>query len=147
MVQKTKILLKKLFKYYAPVFLWCLAIYIVSNRTVPKSSDFFWQDFVIKKLAHIFEYGALSVLVYRAFTGSGIDKKKAGYFAVIFVIIYGMSDEYHQSFVPGRQSTIRDVIFDGFGGGLAIYFIWNILPKSKGRVKYVAKVLEIINAN
>jgi len=142
-VQKLKILLKKLLLYWSPVFLWCLAIFLVSNRTVPKSSEFFWQDFVIKKLAHIFEYAVLATFIYRALLNEGITKKRAGIWAVLLVILYGASDEFHQSFIPGRQSRMRDVAIDGFGGALGVYLIWKILPKAPKRLKYIVEVLKI----
>jgi VanZ family protein len=142
-VQKLKILLKKLLLYWSPVFLWCLAIFLVSNRTVPKSSEFFWQDFVIKKLAHVFEYAVLSTFIYRALINSGVGKRNAGIWAVVLTVLYGASDEFHQSFTPGRQARIRDVLIDGFGGGLAVYLIWKFLPKVPKRLKYIINILKL----
>jgi VanZ family protein len=39
--------------------------------------------------------------------------------AIILCTVYGFSDELHQSFVPGRFSSIWDVLADGSGGLLA----------------------------
>jgi VanZ family protein len=43
--------------------------------------------------------------------------------AVIFCTVYGLSDEFHQSFIQGRLASIWDVLADGIGGLLAA-FIW-----------------------
>lgn len=145
MLQKLKVPLRKIITLWLPVFVWCLGIFLLSSRPVLTSSRFYWQDFLIKKLAHIFEYAILSTLIYRALVNGGVKKKNAGIWALIFVVFYGASDEYHQSFVPGRQSTIRDVIIDGFGGGLAILIILRYLPKSSKRIKSFADRLNIVS--
>jgi hypothetical protein len=141
MSQKVKLILRRFFIYWGPVILWSFAIFIVSNRTVPKSSEFFWQDFVVKKLAHIFEYAVLSTLFYRALLNEGLGKKNAGIWAIILTALYGASDEYHQSFIPGRQSTIRDIVIDSFGAGLAVSLIWTYLPRTTKRIQYLLEKL------
>jgi len=47
-------------------------------------------------------------------------------FTFLFTLGYGLSDEWHQSFVPGRVSSMADVIADVIGGGLGagIFFLW-----------------------
>ena len=137
MLPKIKLRLRKLFLYWVPVVLWLFLIFIVSNRSVSITSEFFWQDFIVKKLAHIIEYAILSTFFYRALLGEGVDKKKAGIWAVILTTIYGASDEFHQSFIPGRQSRVRDIVVDSFGAGLAIYLIRQYLPKTPERIQYL----------
>jgi VanZ family protein len=77
----------------------------------------------MKKSAHVIEYGIFGVLLYRAFRGSGIDRKRSMIFAVAISIMYGVTDEIHQSFTPGREPKIRDVFFDALGASLAVYFV------------------------
>lgn len=93
---------------------------------LPATSDFYWKDFVFKKSAHVFFYGMLAVLTYRALIGEGISKKKALFLAFFVALIYGASDELHQSFTPGREPRVRDVFFDG-GGALMAMFLLNKL--------------------
>jgi VanZ family protein len=52
----------------------------------------------------------LFILVFKA--------KKERKFAFLFVVIYAFSDEIHQSFVPTREPTLRDIIIDCFGGSI-----------------------------
>jgi VanZ family protein len=49
--------------------------------------------------------------------------------AVLLTIFYGFTDEYHQSFVPGRVADIRDVIADAFGAcsGAVGVWLWGIV--------------------
>jgi len=80
------------------------------------------------KLAHLLEYAGLGWLWVRAITGSRPEwTTVAGLFsAVLFAGIYGISDEWHQYYVPGRHADLRDLFADVIGamlGGLG-YFLW-----------------------
>ena len=75
----------------------------------------------IDKVAHLFLYFGLGVLLHLTFKNSDhvILRKYAAIFAVILGIIYGISDEFHQSFVPGRSSSVHDLLADGIGVTIA----------------------------
>ncbi|HEX3049397.1 MAG TPA: VanZ family protein [Aggregatilineaceae bacterium] len=77
-------------------------------------------DFVIKKSTHIAEYGVLTWLMARALVMSGMDRRDALLFAILGAISYGFLDELHQSVIPGRSSSLRDVGFDTLGALLTI---------------------------
>ena len=48
--------------------------------------------------------------------------KKRGWWAWIFAVIYAVTDEFHQSFVPGRHPSAFDVIlFDATGAAIALW--------------------------
>lgn len=69
--------------------------------------------FNVRKNAHFFIYMALgmNLLLSREKTG-----KREVLEVVGFIILYAISDEYHQSFVPGREASFRDVCIDTLGG-------------------------------
>ena len=119
----------KLLKYWLPPILWGLIIFSFSSLQVGSSNEIYWKDFVIKKTAHIVEYSILAVLLYRAMIGSDIEKKKAIIFAILIVSLYGFTDEFHQSFSPGREPRIRDVIIDTIGGALGVLTFSKVLEK------------------
>src|SRR3989339_466212 len=110
----------KLLKYWLPPILWGLIIFSFSSLQVGSSNEIYWKDFVIKKTAHVVEYAILAVLLYRAMIGSDVEKKKAIIFSMLIVSLYGFTDEFHQSFTPGREPRIRDVIIDTIGGALGV---------------------------
>ena len=72
---------------------------------------------VIRKCAHFTEYFILSLLIFR-----GIRAGEKGWhlrWALVTVLIvfgYAALDEFHQSFVPGRQAAFTDVLIDTSGG-------------------------------
>jgi VanZ family protein len=62
-------------------------------------------------------------------------KRTSAVLAVILVFLFGISDEYHQSFTPGREPRFRDVLIDTAGAVLAILALWKLLPRLTGRFK------------
>lgn len=127
-----------------PVVVWAIVIFLFSNHPSVRASSIQLEDFVIKKTAHMIEYAIFTILVYRAFLNSNVKPQKALLLSFLVAILYAASDEFHQSFTPGREPTVRDVIFDTIGSVLAINFIWKLLPKAPKRLKVLAKNLRIV---
>jgi VanZ family protein len=74
-------------------------------------------EVVLRKLGHAAGYLALTLLLLRALRRSGAAVALS--VAVGAALAYAISDEWHQSFVPGRTATARDVAIDGIGIALA----------------------------
>ena len=84
------------------------------------------------KLAHIAVYGLLAALCYISLIHQ--DKFKSLYespllFTAIICSIYGISDEFHQYFVPNRDSEVYDWLADVAGAVIMIYLIKYYLNK------------------
>lgn len=114
--------LSKFISYYSPPILWALVIFIFSSQEFLPSFDFSALDFLFKKSAHMFVYAVLYFLVYRSVSkslpaqaGKYHGKKQLLYIPILICLLYATSDEFHQSFVPGRYATIRDIGFDMLG--------------------------------
>jgi VanZ family protein len=79
----------------------------------------------IRKAAHITEFAVFSIAVFH-----GVRAERYGWrldWAVITLLIavsYAGLDEWHQSFVPLRQASFRDVLIDSTGALLAQVFVW-----------------------
>lgn len=116
---------KKALRLWLPPILWMGIIFFLSSRPTIKTTEIYWQDFIIKKTAHFVEYAVLSFLYLRAFLGSKTLKKKSFLLAFLISLVYAASDEYHQSFIPGREPRIRDVIIDSMGALFAIYMVYS----------------------
>lgn len=136
--------MKTFIKYWLPVLLWALVIFSFSSYSVGSATQIYWKDFAIKKTAHMVEYAILTVLNYRALLAQGIKTTNAALVAMLISVIYGASDEYHQSFTPGREPKVRDVIFDTIGSILAMYVVWNWVDRFPEKIKIYFKKLEII---
>lgn len=76
-------------------------------------------DFFVKKGGHALGYGLLGLAYFYALP----PRLTYGYrwvLALLMAVLFALSDEYHQSFVEGRNSTITDVLIDAAGASLAL---------------------------
>ncbi len=101
------------------VAIWAGAIFAFSSVPQIKVSDFLLWDFIAKKTAHVAEYAILFTLIFRATDGSWVK-------SFVLTMIYAVSDEYHQSLVPGRTPSVFDLGFDLTGANIASYIIWKL---------------------
>jgi VanZ family protein len=96
---------------------WMAGIFYLSHQpTLDVPSLFENQD----KVMHFGAYGLLGVLLLGA-----MPLEAAGYrsrqiaLATLIASLYGISDEFHQSFVPGRSPDVMDWLADTSGAFLA----------------------------
>ena len=113
----------KYFKFWFPLVLYSGIIFYISSRPNLKPP---LEGFSIDKIFHLGEYIPFGFLLARAFWGlkQQISDKKLTLIAILGSCLYGMSDEYHQSFVPGRFASGLDVLADTLGGFIgALLFV------------------------
>jgi len=98
------------------LFFWSALIFFFSSISdIGKDIPSQWIK-IISYFFHFGEYAVLAFLIIRAFGGMPrISRKKILPLALIFAIIYAVSDEYHQSFVPGRNASVIDILVDSLG--------------------------------
>src|SRR3990172_6007304 len=96
---------------------WMMLIFILSSLpSLPGLPSIIDLD----KLFHALIYGVLAYFVLRSLPGSETMSMKHALLAAMLAIAYGITDEYHQSFVPGREADIRDVLADSAGALIAV---------------------------
>jgi VanZ family protein len=80
---------------------------------------------LIRKASHFIEYAILALLAARAFRTSPGGFLSNHWFGVslVFVAVYSLSDEFHQSFVPSRTASIYDCLIDTAGGLVALIIV------------------------
>jgi len=101
-----------LYKY--PAILYAALIFILSaNPSISPPPGFVLED----KIYHFIEYGIFSFLLFLAFYHSRREFLKKNVFLLCCIIgmTYGLSDEIHQSFVPGRSCEFLDFVADCLG--------------------------------
>jgi len=107
--------------YVLPLFLYLLLIFVLSS--ISRYPEEISWVFSLDKCVHILEYYLLGYLLmrvlvtspHRAFSGAPVA------FAIVFGILYALSDEWHQSFVPGRYASVFDFLFDSSGVIMAAF--------------------------
>ena len=105
--------MKKFWKFWAPVVMWAGVIFVLSS--VPDLKTDLKQDFLLRKIAHMVEFGILAWLFFRALNQEKISFSKKLIFSFIFALFYAFSDEIHQLFVRGRHCSLIDVGIDTIG--------------------------------
>jgi VanZ family protein len=102
---------------WLPVVLWAAMIFTFSAIPSLNSGLGGW-DYVLRKCAHMTEYAILAVLFRRAI---GRDAP-----ALLLASAYAVTDEFHQTLVPGRHGTLVDWAIDTVGAllGLALLRCW-----------------------
>jgi VanZ family protein len=98
---------------YVPPLLLMAVIFILSAQSDLNSGLGVW-DTILRKLAHMGEFGLLWLLWWRAF-GYG----RSGWAAAI-TLAWAAGDEFHQTFVEGRVGSPVDWAIDAVGVGLAV---------------------------
>ena len=107
-------------RFVRPLLLWLF----------PEISEekIYLAHFVTRKVAHFLEYGVLAFLAARALSSSPSRPVRRRWFLIslLVVVVYSLSDEYHQSFVPSRGASIYDCLIDTLGGlaALLLYHAW-----------------------
>jgi VanZ family protein len=102
--------------YWLPVIAWCLLIFGQSAFATPDIGPP-WPFF--DKMAHTGIYALLGLLLCRALnTLAGWDARTFRLLvtATLLTALYGLSDEWHQSFVPERHAEAADLLADLLGG-------------------------------
>ena len=93
----------------------------------------------IRKFAHGFEFLVLALLIFSALKSFNIKNRECIIYTLFIVLLYAVIDEYRQLYIPGRTSSVRDIVIDfigGIGGVIILQFIIgfkNIIPKIYSR--------------
>ena len=93
----------------------------VMNGNASLSQSEFMIRFVppIRKFAHFTEFMILAILIF--INVVEYRKKNVALISFVLAVLYAMSDEFHQLFVPNRYGSIRDVLIDSAGCLLGIF--------------------------
>ena len=129
---------------YGPLVLWAALIFIGSTDVLSASNTggvlvrpVLWlfphlseetlkiYQFVVRKAGHFTEYFVLALVAARAFRTSTCELLHARWFwvSLSLIVVYSLSDEFHQSFYPSRTASIYDSIIDSLGGLTALVLL------------------------
>jgi hypothetical protein len=113
------------YEKYVSLILWLAAIYYLSSKSLNIFVATDIWEFIIRKIAHMFEFAVLTYLIFRIL--SQTERRHVYwnlFWSFAFTVMCAISDEYHQSFIAGRTGTYRDVIIDSVGGLVALWLIY-----------------------
>lgn len=104
-----------------------MMIAILTMSSTPSSNlpNFNWADLIVKKGGHMLGYGLLSLAYLR---GLGW-KNQHLWLAWLLAVMYAVTDETYQSFIPGRHDSAWDVIIDSIGAAIPLFIIYQAKKK------------------
>ena len=115
---------------------WMGMIFVLSSSLfAPKmsyDSTFDWFgafNYAIRKCAHVVEYAVLCWLWFRSIDAA--DRTRTLILSTVLTLIYAMTDEWHQTFIPERSGLWSDIGYDAVGAvGMAflIHRSWSWSP-------------------
>jgi VanZ family protein len=135
-------------RYWLPLLIWMVLIFSASaDANSTEHTSRFLEPFLrwlspnisleaidtvrwlVRKAAHLTEYAILAWLAWRvvrcllrqdtrpwSWTAAGV--------ALAIVIVYAATDEIHQTFVPNRTGSWKDICIDTAGGTLGLMAVW-----------------------
>lgn len=116
--------LKRFLYYWFPAIAWMIIIFAVSAQPKGTLPDYGELDFFFKKNAHVLEYCLLAALMLRGVKGDAQIRPAHLFTAFALTVLYAMTDEVHQLFVPGREGRVLDVVFDSLGATISLSLLW-----------------------
>jgi len=115
-----------------PPLVWMTIIFFLSSRQRISVSEEYWTNFIFFKSLHVIEYAILAtfntIAIFR--NVNGITLKRAVLYACLAALVYAVSDEIHQLYVPTRSGQVRDVLIDSIGI-FSVYWLVSLYEKSK----------------
>lgn len=118
--------MSRVVNYWLPVFVWMAIIFSFSSApSLGPHLGVEPLDTIIRKLAHIGEYSVLALLLIRALQEYFPRYSLQDILELVFLaaLLYAISDEFHQTFIYGREGTFRDVIIDCIGITLVCLYL------------------------
>jgi VanZ family protein len=112
---------------WAAVVAWmALIFYLSAHSSLPRLSERF--DIFQSIVGHLVEYAILALLLLWALRGNpsigdGLGVGHAARWAFVIAVTYGLTDEFHQHFVPGRHMDPFDLFTDATGAAAALWIL------------------------
>jgi VanZ family protein len=104
---------------WLPVIAWAGLIFAFSAQPNLRFAADPGLDFLVRKAGHMAVFGILALLLWRALAGTTAWRRPWAW-ALVFAVLYAISDEFHRGFVVGRHPSAVDVGIDAAGALIAI---------------------------
>ena len=121
---------RKVYLVYVPLILYWIMLFTATSLPAANLPSVAISD----KIKHFGAFFGLSVLLSLTLLYQNKNLLFKNYFlaaALVISSIYGLLDEIHQSFVPGRNSEFLDWIADSLGAAVGVFVVFYLLKKFK----------------
>jgi hypothetical protein len=114
---------KTWWRRWAPAIFVMMVIFVASSTPGNDVLSFGVWDTILKKGAHIAGYALLAICYLHALNNTGKINRFVSLIAILLAGLYAATDEFHQSFTPGRNPSAGDVGIDALGAVIGA-LIW-----------------------
>jgi len=117
---------------YAPLVVYWLILFVATTLPAASMPSFG----VVDKVNHLSAYFILAILLFLTLLFQQkipLTKNRVAAYALIICSLYGMLDEVHQIFIPGRSAEFLDFLADACGALLGV-LLMNYLVKKSGAI-------------
>lgn len=139
---------------YTAVILWMILIFNLSSQVAEQSNqlstgiteiivkiverivpqvdvDIYKLNNMVRKSIHFFVYLILGLLIINALRASVVYGHRSIVLSLLICVLYAISDEVHQLFVPSRGGQVEDVLIDSAGVivGIGVYLLTSNVGK------------------
>lgn len=119
---------------------WLILIFLFSSSLFSSDNTeivlvFSWLNYAVRKGSHVVEYAILMYLWFRSLCVVRERFSRSIVLSIILSVLYAASDEWHQSFVPNRDGTVTDVIWDASGVGFMAIILWYVYRRGTDETK------------
>lgn len=129
MIQTIDAILKRLRRwpsiyYWLPLLVWMGIIFWFSSQPQPIDLPEPWLETLVGEIGHMIGYAGLGLLWWRTLAARQTSSERQTLaLAFLLTALYAISDEYHQTFVPGRSGNVVDVLIDATGTALGLWLL------------------------
>ena len=116
-----------------PWLLWLPAlavmavIFVLSHQSGLRVSEDVNVERPIRVTGHLLAYATLGALLLLALARLDRPRPAQALLAWILAVAFGLTDEFHQSFVPERMGRLNDVVTDAIGAAVGVAIAWLVL--------------------
>lgn len=107
---------------------------LLPSATAKQEFASFWDGgggLVVVKGYHMAEFALLFLLARAVMLRAGMERRRAAWLAALIAVAFAASDEWHQTFVPGRGGTWVDVVIDTGGVSIAAFAVKMRSPRGE----------------
>lgn len=108
----------KMLARWIAVVAWMVLVFYLSAQSSLPMLDSGVGD-LQSLVGHFLEYAVFALLLRWALNGMGVNRATG--WAFLFAVAYGLTDEFHQHFVPGRHMDPLDLLTDATGAVVALW--------------------------
>jgi VanZ family protein len=111
---------------FGPALIIMFIIFMASGTQGSDLPTFGIWDIFAKKGGHVLGYALLAASYYHALSYNKKFSHIDFFIAFFLTVLYAMTDEWHQRFIPGRTPSIEDVCIDAIGGFISLA-LWSLI--------------------